>query len=206
MKPLLFKHMAPVGKQERESGSAIVTEKRSSSQDDGPAGSSNIHRNDDTIEGDETTGEAQNAQPCRSVNLNETAKALKTHVRLRQPQLKVGEPVLVKNQQDSVWLPDSIKNVLGNGKYDMLFTDGSVEEGLSLLFVRTLGIEDSGKDGDESAEITDPPRGVQNMGDTVNSCCTQHDFYRLRSESTTGAKFNAGTSRVLSLAYFLPTR
>lgn len=183
VKSLLFKFMAPLGKQEPEGGSDIVTERRSSSQDDRPAGLPDIHRNDDTIEGNEATGEAQDAQPCGNVDLNETAKALRTHVRLRQPQLKVGEPVLAKSQEDSMWSPGSIKNVLGNGKYDVLFTDGSVKEGLSFLFIRTLDIETSGEDGGESAEITDPARCVHKVGDTVSSCCTQQALYHLGSRA-----------------------
>lgn len=186
---LLFVYMASLGKEEQESESTIVTERCASSKDR-PAGSSDVRRNDeDIIEGDEMAEaqNAQNAQFCGSVDFTETARALRTHVRLRQPQLKVGEPVLAKSQQDRMWASGLIKNVRGNGKYDVLFTDGSVEEGLSFLFIRTLDFEASGEDDGESAEIVDPSREAHKVGDTVSSCCTQQAFYRLGSESTTGA-------------------
>lgn len=109
-------------------------------------------------------------------------------VRVRQRQLNVGEPVLAKGEDQTVWVPGSVKRVCGGGKYDLDLTDGSTAEGLSFFFIRTLDIHDTSAEGSNSSdEITDgPSRENCNVGDSVR-VVEKYDVH-------TGGHFNVWTN------------
>lgn len=108
------------------------------------------------------------------------AKMAQGRVRLRQRQLEVGEPVLAKSLEKDTWAPGFIKNILGNGKYDVRFTNGTVVEDLSFLFIRgldSLGPNDGGNRADDLDQSTagDSMKGdiVSWHNEAVHKCSSQ---------------------------------
>ena len=172
---LLFMFMATLGYCGKGDTSATVTGRHPLSRDR-PSGSSNVRHNDRALEGDnvvEGTPNVLNPQSCVEGDVDDgTSKSAKKYVRLRQPQLKVGEPVLAKSLHNSVWAPGSIKKVLGDGRYDVLFTDGSNAEGLSFIYIRTLDLVTLSENGGDSPEMACPAnRDEHKVGDTVSKRC-----------------------------------
>ncbi|CAM9744449.1 unnamed protein product, partial [Hapterophycus canaliculatus] len=81
-----------------------------------------------------------------SGNASAAATAVEA-VRLRQRALTVGEPVLAKTSEHNYWSPGCVVKADGGGRYDVRFTDGTMAEDLSFLFVRGLTAQESSGDG-----------------------------------------------------------
>lgn len=105
------------------------------------------------VDGDNNKNES-GASRDRPHGRRMSAGAAAAAVRLRQPALTVGEPVLAKKAADhSFWTPGTITRADGGGKYDVQFTDGTTAADLSFLFVRALSSQEDGGDDGEGGEV-----------------------------------------------------
>lgn len=167
---LLFMHIASLWAPSRKRGSA-VTGRRSLSTE---AGDGRARGDKDGTGGgslDRAGGEDEGPKDSQGSGggaVSSAAKAAAAQVRLRQRQLNVGEPVLAKVLDQEAWAPGYIKDVRGNGKYDVAFTDGTSVEGLSFLFIRGLNFREASDGGSQDA-VPDGPNGDNTtVGDQVS--------------------------------------
>lgn len=147
---LLFTHIASMDSSARKGAFAVGTDVGAATADNnnynnkaGSArGSSFGNGNDDNDGGGGGQGAGQRAPG----NAGAAANAVEA-VRLRQRALAVGEPVLAKMSGHNYWSPGCVVRADGGGRYDVRFTDGTMAEDLSFLYVRGLSAKESGGDG-----------------------------------------------------------
>lgn len=170
---LLFMHIASLVGVQRENAPSVSqnTEAECKVDNGSGGGDSGVAGNDEQV-GESTArdGDPQEVSGKESHSSTSRPKTGGIQSRLRQRHLSVGEPVLAKVLGQDVWAPGCIKKVHGEGKYDVDFTNGAQEEGLSFLYIRGLTVHDveseGGGYGQEDNDNADETAGNKSTAET----------------------------------------